>query len=112
MKGISMMRRMWLEMWLGMWLAVAIVAIGCASNRSEHSMKHEPVEPPIETEPTMPSPVAVLPTTAPMDLQGKEIGRSVKGTPMMLRTFGSGPSTVFIMGRIHGDETTSVDLTT
>src|SRR5262245_1776342 len=100
------------RMWRRTWLAMAIVAIGCASSNSEHSMKHEPPEPVIATEPTTPSPVAVLPTTPPVDLRETEIGRSVKGTPMMLRTFGSGPATIFIMGGIHGDETTSVDLTT
>lgn len=40
------------------------------------------------------------------------LGKSVKGKPIGVRVFGNSVSTIFIMGGIHGDETTSVDLTT
>src|SRR4051794_36417898 len=40
------------------------------------------------------------------------LGKSVKGEPIGVRVFGNSEPTIFIMGGIHGDETTSVDLTT
>ena len=40
------------------------------------------------------------------------LGKSVKGLPISLTIFGDGAPTIFILGGIHGDETTSVDLTT
>jgi murein peptide amidase A len=41
-----------------------------------------------------------------------ELGTSVKGAPITLRVFGDAGPTILIMGGIHGDESTSVDLTT
>lgn len=39
------------------------------------------------------------------------LGQSVKNRPIELVTFGDGPINVLILGGIHGDEPTSVDLT-
>jgi protein MpaA len=75
--------------------------LGCASS---HDAEPEP------------NPAMIDPPSSPVQIMTRshdvELGRSVKGTPITLRIFGSGSPTVFIMGGIHGDETTSVDLTT
>jgi protein MpaA len=39
-----------------------------------------------------------------------ELGRSVRGTPLVLEVFGDGPDRVLIFGGIHGDEPTSAEL--
>ena len=84
-------------------MLVAIVALGCASHDpriDETSLETTIPDPP-------PSPVQMMPQSRDITL-----GKSVKGAPITMQIFGSGSPTVFVMGGIHGDETTSVDLTT
>jgi protein MpaA len=45
-------------------------------------------------------------------LREETLGKSVKGAPITMQIVGDGAPTIFILGGIHGDETTSVDLTT
>src|SRR4051794_16857196 len=82
-----------------MWIVVGMVALGCASARTPK----KPVSPESQT------------TSKPSLAPSRQItlGESVKGEPITLRIFGDeNAPVIFIMGGIHGDETTGVDLTT
>jgi protein MpaA len=55
-------------------------------------------------------PVPTTPTPARSAVRSIELGRSVKGVPLILEVFGDGPDTVFVFGGIHGNEPTSAAL--
>jgi predicted deacylase len=77
------------------------LAVGCGARESE--MARYGVNEPA-------SPVEVQPT---VEYQEMRIGTSVQGRPIKMLVFGGAPGTpILIMGAIHGDETTTVDLTT
>src|SRR5690242_14955885 len=82
-----------------MWIAMALLAMGCAS----HNVRN------VDQPPYSPPHAAGLNTMMPRE---QTLGQSVKGAPITMQIFGDGSPTIFIMGGIHGDETTSVDLTT
>src|SRR5436190_20361620 len=92
-KGITMIRRMW--------MAMALLATGCANHRNVAPVEQPPFSPP-----------HAAGQTNPMTPREMLLGKSVKGAPITLTIFGDGAATIFILGGIHGDETTSVVLTT
>jgi protein MpaA len=64
-----------------------------------------------QSEPVMPAPASkpVIARVTEPRLIG--LGESVKGQPIVANVFNDGPRPVLILGGIHGDEVTSVDLT-
>lgn len=70
------------------------IFVGCASEQSAPVMS---ARSPVIAKLTQPKPVG--------------LGESVKGQPIVAQVFGEGPRPVLILGGIHGDEQTSVDLT-
>lgn len=56
-----------------------------------------------------PPPVAQSPPRA-VPIEHHRIGTSVQGRAIEMETFGNGPTRVLILGGIHGDEVTSVDV--
>ena len=82
-------------------MAIALLATGCASHKNVGPANQPPFSPP-----------HAAGDTNPMTSRETLLGKSVKGAPISLTLFGDGAPTIFILGGIHGDETTSVDLTT
>jgi protein MpaA len=80
-----------------MCVLLALAAIGCGSEN------HREIAPP---------PAPARDSSAMNESREIVLGRSVKGTPITMRVFGEGAQSIFILGGIHGDETTAVDLTT
>jgi murein peptide amidase A len=78
--------------WILFIVSVLLIA-GCAT-QSVTTLTTNPTESPPRTE----EPRVV------------HLGRSVNGAPITMELFGHGPRPIFIMGGIHGDEPTSVDV--
>jgi protein MpaA len=72
------------------------MACGCAHPVNSHDI------PPLERPPE---------PAARRDAASEVIGRSVKGEPIGMVTFGAGPRPVLVLGAIHGDESSSAVLT-
>jgi murein peptide amidase A len=87
---------------LSMTAILLVTTVGC---QSDDSAAPDAIAQP-QVQPAM-TEVKLPPTYSDLLL-----GKSVKGEPITVRIFGTGSPTVFIMGGIHGDERTSVDLTT
>ena len=87
-------------------LILAIVPLslllGCVAEQSEPVALMSAPKPVIAPNP-------VIPRTTEPRLIG--FGESVKGQPIVATVFNDGPRPVLILGGIHGDEQTSVDLT-
>jgi len=77
--------------------------VGCVAEQSE------PVAVMSAPKPAMSAPNPVMPKLTEPRLIG--LGESVKGQPIVATVFNDGPRPVLILGGIHGDEVTSVDLT-
>jgi protein MpaA len=71
--------------------------VGCVAEQSEPVMS------------VMPAPRPAIAKLTEPKLVG--LGESVKGQPIIANVFNDGPRPVLILGGIHGDEVTSVDLT-
>ena len=85
-------------------LASALFSAGC--ERVDHG-------PPIAVRPPAPSAGPAVgslqqPTQSP--IRTIELGRSVKGVPLVLEVFGEGPERILIFGGIHGNEPTSAEV--
>jgi len=78
-------------------LASALFSAGC------ESVDHRP---PITVRPPAPS----APPVGQSPIRTVELGRSVKGVPLVLEVFGEGPERILIFGGIHGNEPTSAEV--
>lgn len=85
-------------------LAACAALAGCAAD-----------DPPVATRPDHPvirhSPPPVAAAAQPETEHREILGASVLGETITLETFGDGPVNVLVLGGIHGDEVTSVDVT-
>ena len=90
-----------------MWMLCLLLPMGC---QTQSEAPVEPPSPPASPVQTM----SIAPAIPQPRVQAREIllGKSVKGEPIAVRVFGTGSPTILILGGIHGDESTSVDLTT
>jgi len=86
------------------------LAAGCAAPPPRKVITPPPTPRVVST--PAPVPVATPPPELPARpvVQRFEIGRSVRGTPLVLEVFGDGPERIFIFGGIHGNEPTSAAL--
>ncbi|MFQ5804849.1 MAG: DUF2817 domain-containing protein [Phycisphaerae bacterium] len=87
-------------------LALAGAPAGCASATVHVRPTAAPVPAPRAKRPPVQT---ALPPGRPT-IRTIELGRSVKGAPLVLEIFGDGPDAVFIFGGIHGSEPTSAAL--
>jgi len=96
-------------LWLpGAGLCAALLAVGCERvDRGTRFAARRAVAAPGLRAPVAPQ-GGRTPAEAPV--RRVELGRSVRGVPLVLEVFGDGPERILVFGGIHGDEASSAEV--